>query len=353
MTVNGIHAQNVYYMLAYAFKALREGVYADFRGEDFDEAEDLFGEILFLGLSAMLKRGLYRMYVEVREDMPGVRGRIDLGETLRHRSSRRRVIACTHDEFTVDNPFNQIVKSTALALLRTGRLKKSASGLKRVLAFLGEVSEIDIRDFAWGRLRYERNNQNYLMLINICKLVVDGLIMQEGAGGGKGARTFSVDEDRFAGLYENFICAYYARHYDLGASARQIAWDVPKETDTTFLPKMLSDVMLQDGEQTFIIDAKFYGTILQERWGKLSARNAHLYQILAYVNNQQALQPGRKVGGMLLYAKTVADAPEPQLWPIGGHEIAIATLDLAQPFREIARQLDEIVQSRFDVVKRP
>lgn len=352
MTVNGIHIQNVYYMLAYAFKALREGVYADFTGEDFDEAEDLFGEILSLGISAMLKRGLYRMYVEIREDTPRPRGRIDLVQTLRHQSAHRNVVACLYDEFTVNNPFNQIIKSTALALLRTGRLAKSGAGLKRALAFMGDVDEIDIRAFPWGQLRYERNNQHYLMLINICKLVVDGLILQEGEAGRKTARTFSVDEERLAALYENFIRAYYARHYDLKSAARQIAWDVPQGTDTSLLPTMLSDVMLSDEDRVFIIDAKFYGTIMQERMDKASIRNAHLYQILAYVNNQQAFQPRKTISGMLLYAKTATDAPPAATWTIGGHDISVKTLDLAQPFPAIAEQLDQIVQTRFNIQKR-
>ena len=351
MTVNGIHIQNVYYMLAYAFKALREGVYADFTGEDFDDAEDLFGEILSLGISAMLKRGLYRMYVEVCEGTQRLSGKIDIGRTIHHQSAHRNVIACRYDEYTVNNPFNQIIKSTALALLRTGRLKKSGDGLKRVLPFLVEVSEIDIRNFAWGRLRYERNNQNYLMLINICKLVVDGLILQE-RDKGKPIRTFSVDEKRLAALYENFIRAYYDRHYNLKSAARQIAWDVPQGTDTTFLPNMIADVMLQDDRQTLIIDAKFYGTILSVNMQKESVRNAHLYQILTYVNNQQALQPCKKVGGMLLYAKTAAYAPISEMWTIGDHDIAVRTLDLAFPFSSIAKQLDDIVQSRFCVQKR-
>ena len=62
MTVKGINILNIYYMLAYAFKALREGVYSNMSGEDFEHAEDLFGEILSLGLSHLLKRGLHRMY---------------------------------------------------------------------------------------------------------------------------------------------------------------------------------------------------------------------------------------------------------------------------------------------------
>ena len=75
MTVKGINILNIYYMLAYAFKALREGVYSNMSGEDFDNAEDLFGEILSLGLSHLLKRGLHRMYEEIQKTWPGCAGR--------------------------------------------------------------------------------------------------------------------------------------------------------------------------------------------------------------------------------------------------------------------------------------
>ena len=62
MTVKGIAIQNIYYMLAYAFRTLREGDYARVGTEDFENAEDLFGEILSIGISRLLKRGLHRMY---------------------------------------------------------------------------------------------------------------------------------------------------------------------------------------------------------------------------------------------------------------------------------------------------
>ena len=347
MIVKGIHILNIYYMLAYAFKALREGVYADMAGEDFENAEDLFGEILSLGVSHLLKRGLHRTYEEVHEDMAGLRGKIDMAGTIRHLQNKRQVISCVHDEFSANNDFNQILKTTASALLGTGKLKRSGKRLKQALSFFGEVDTLDIHRIRWGALKYERNNQHYLMLINVCKFVIDGLLLDETNSGSRRIRGMEIEEEAIASLYEGFVREYYARHYDLHARSKQIAWDVPNGTDDSLLPKMQSDVLLSDSSKTLIIDAKFYGSIMQENWDSLSIRNSHLYQIIAYVNNQQAWEPCRPVSGMLLYAKTSERAPEPAAWTIGGHDIAVQVLDLAKPFVDLSKQLDEIVTTTF------
>lgn len=352
MTVKGINILNIYYMLAYAFKALREGVYTNMSGEDFDNAEDLFGEILSLGLSHLLKRGLHRTYEEVHEDMAGLRGKIDMAGTIRHLLEKRQVISCVHDEFSVNNDFNRILKTTADALLGTRKLEKSGRKLKRVLSFFGEVDTLDIHRIRWGELRYERNNQHYLMLINVCKFVIDGLLLDETHSGNRRIRAMEIDEDKMASLYEGFIREYYARHYDLHAMSKQIAWDVLPGTDESLLPRMQSDVMLSDMSKTLIVDAKFYGSIMQMNWERFSIRNSHLYQILAYVNNQQAVEPCVPVSGMLIYAKTSEHAPEPATWTIGGHDIAVRVLDLAKPFPELSKQLDEIVAMTFGAIRK-
>jgi len=353
MTVNGIHIHNIYYMLAYAFKVLREGAYANMAGEEFKHAEDLFGQILSLGLSHLLKRGLHRMYEELHEDIPGLRGKIDMVGTMRHALNKRQSIACVHDEFSVNNAFNQILKSTALALLRTGKLEKSGEGLKRAVSFFGEVDALDIHRIRWSALQYERNNQHYLMLINICKFVVDGLLLDESRAGDGYVRSMAIDEGRMASLYEGFVREYFAREFPgLHSASKQIAWDVPQGVDTALLPTLLSDVMLFDRKKTLIIDAKFYGSIMQQNWERFSIRSAHLYQILTYVNNQQARQPEKPVDGMLLYAKTSENAPKPATWPIGGHGIAVRVLDLSQPFRELSKQLDAIAEEHFGVKRK-
>lgn len=353
MTVKGIRIRNIYYMLAYAFKALRESVYSHVEVEEFENAEDLFGEILSIGIARILKRGLHRMYEERTEDLPSLRGKVELTESIRHRLNHRQLISSTHDEFSVNNPFNQILKSTAVALAKTGKLAKSGAGLKRVMPFMNEVDVIPLRQIRWGCLRYERNNQHYQMLMNVCRFVIDGLLMSEGKSNGKNKiRSFEMDEQKMSDLYESFLCGYYAvKHPRLHASPRQINWAVPEGTDKTQLPLMKTDITLTDGVKTLILDAKFYGSIMQENYDKFSYRNAHINQVLVYALNEYE-NTGKEVRAMLLYAKTGELSPCPGMWKICGHEIGIDIIDLAQPFTDIANQLDCIVSSYFGLPPR-
>jgi len=49
---------------------------------------------------------------------------------------------------------------------------------------------------------------------------------------------------------------------------------------------MQLDIMLTDGENTLIIDAKYYAKTLQERFDKRTIHSNNLYQIFTYVKNQ-------------------------------------------------------------------
>lgn len=348
---NGIRVENIYYMLAYAFQALSQGEYAHVKDEQFDNAEDLFGEILSLGMSGLLKRGLHRTYVEVSEDMSGMRGRVDMVETMRHKADRCQLLRCVHDEFSANNIFNKILKTTACMLIRSGRLHKSRYRLKRAALCFSDVDEIDAKQIRWSSLRYQKNNLHYVMLMNICRFVIDGMLMSDGdKGGNKKIRHIKYDELKLSKLYENFICSYYARHYKLGAKAKEIDWavdDVGSATHLEQLPSMRSDVVLTGGDKVLIIDAKFYKNTMQEYYHHHSVNSANFYQIFAYVENAQIQERSRKVSGMLLYAKTDEEILPYLHVRIAGKDFAVRTLDLALPFKEIAAQLDGIVTDYF------
>jgi len=75
-------------------------------------------------------------------------------------------------------------------------------------------------------------------------------------------------------------------------------------------------------------------------------RNAHLYQIYAYVKNEDKAHTGN-VSGMLLYARTTEEL-EPWLSvSIGGNLIGARSLDLNRPFADIADSLDRIAYENF------
>lgn len=345
-----IRIANVYYMLAYAFEALRKGPYEKISPDEFTNAEDMFGWILGLGMTRLVKQGLYREYIDVSEDIAGLRGKIEMRGTIAHRIAKRPMLRVEHDEFSEDNLFNQILKTTATMLFRSNRLEVSKSVVKNVLPYFQNVSSVSPSEIRWNQLRYQRNNQQYVMLMNVCRFVIDEMMMAKKHGD---TRVLSLDipDEKLHALFEAFVRAYFARHFDLPTRTRRIQWDIDEDVDRSYLPEMQADIVLEKSNRTLIVDTKFYGAILGGRvGGKVS--NDHLYQILAYVNNYAAHHSGVNVSGMLLYAKTSIDDFESATWTIGDHRIDVRTLNLDQEFSKISATLDATVRENFGDIER-
>ena len=103
---------------------------------------------------------------------------------------------------------------------------------------------------------------------------------------------------------------------------------------------MHTDVTLHHDGRQLIIDAKYYGRNLQTgRFGKVTIYSAHIYQLLAYVKNADTRSDG-SVSGLLLYARTTGQVQPDLDVMIGGNRFRAATIDLDQPWTEIAAQLD-------------
>ena len=147
-------------------------------------------------------------------------------------------------------------------------------------------------------------------------------------------------------LYEKFILEFYRKEVPwLKAKSSKIDWQLSGEM-SSLLPMMHSDVMLICGEKTLIIDAKYYSRSTLVQYGKHILHPQNVYQIFAYVMNQDVGNTGN-LAGMLLYAKTDEDITPDAEQNIMGHKISAKTLDLNCEFSEIAKQLKNIAEEYF------
>ena len=354
-----IRIQNIYHMLAYAFQVLREQGYADVATEEFDNTAELLAAILARGVSSQVKRGLGREYLPRAETLATLRGRIDVTETVKTRAVLRRQMVCDYDEFSIDTPMNRILKATMRLLARADIDKARRKELRGLLAHFADVADIDLMHVDW-RLRFNRNNQVYRMLMNVCWLVAEGLLQTQKDGSVRLADF--LDEQRMSRLYEKFILEYYRReHPELQAEASYIKWaldDVPRgaymaDDALDMLPAMHSDVMLSQGSSVLIIDAKYYAQGTQCHFDKRTYHSDNLYQIFTYVKNKEAELAGAEhtVSGLLLYAGTDEEAQPDGTYLMSGNRIGMRTLDLDQPFETIRAQLDAIAEEHFQNVR--
>ena len=343
-----IPIKNIYYMLSYAFQMLNEQGYKNLATEDFDNAGDLCAAILIRGISYQLKRGLGREYISETDTISAIRGKIEITESIKNQSMIRSQMVCTYDEFSVNSPLNQIIKSTVMLLLKADISKARKKELRKLMVYFDDVSVVDVRSINWS-INYNRNNQTYRLLITICYLVVKGLLQSKSDGSVK--MMDFLDEQRMCRLYEKFILEYYKKHYpQIRTAASQIDWALDDGIGT-MLPTMQSDILLsyQKGEidKTLIIDAKYYAHTTQVQYDVHTLHSNNLYQIFTYVKNKAT--KGGEVSGMLLYAKTDEEIYPNNEYQMSGNKITVRTLDLNCEFENIVAQLDEIAQKHFDL----
>ena len=341
-----IPVQNIYYMLAYAFQVLNENGYKDIATEQFDNVGELCAAILAKGVSIQLKRGLGKEYIPQTEALSSLRGKIDIVESVKTQSMLRKQLVCAYDEFTVNSYMNRIIKSTVELLIRSKIRPVQKKELRKLLVFFGDVESLDVREINW-KLQYNRNNQSYRMLINVCYLVVKGLLQSNSAGATK-LMDF-LDEQRMCRLYEKFILEYYRKeHPEIKANASQIPWQLDDDFGA-MLPVMQSDIMLSKGSTMLIIDAKYYSRTTQSQYGVNTLHSGNLYQIFTYVKNKDAEygDEPHTVSGMLLYAQTDEVVQPNHVYQMSGNQISVRTLNLNLPFEEIKAQLDGIVETHF------
>ena len=132
------------------------------------------------------------------------------------------------------------------------------------------------------------------------------------------------------------------------ATASQIPWALDDGIGT-MLPVMQSDIMLTEGSDVLIIDAKYYTHTTQMQYDVHTLHSANLYQIFTYVKNKDMDfgDKPHKVSGMLLYAATDEAIQPDNVYQMSGNQISVKTLDLNCEFSKIAAQLNKIVDEHF------
>ena len=313
--------------------------------EEFENIHDMFAAILGKGVASQLKQGLYREYILQEEELSVLRGKLNIQGTIRNKIQHKQKLSCEYDELSENNLLNQILKTTMQVLVRQKTVKQEHKVvLKKNLVFFDNVDVIEPGQIKWDRIRYQKNNQSYRMLMNVCYLVITGLILSTDKGEVKLA-TF-LDDRAMHSLYEKFILEYYRYHHpEYKANPDTIPWDID-DGMIEFLPAMVTDITLKYGGRTLIIDAKYYAHTMQSQYDVQSIHSGNLYQVFTYVKNLDKNNTGN-VAGMRLYAKTQEQITPNNKYSMGGNTIWVKTLDLNLPFSQIAEQLEKIAGDYF------
>jgi len=340
---------NIYYLLCYAWDFIEEAETVDVASELFNGPVDLFAKVLNDGVSRLVSRGLDQDYLVIQEDLRGIRGKLNLANTIKRNLLLNARTNCSFDEFSYDIPQNQILKATLRNLTQVDSLdqkqKKQSRNLYRKLA---GVSDVHLTAGLFRTVRIHRNNRFYLFLLHICHIIHEHLLINEIDGTAQ-FRDFRKDEARMGELFEKFVKRFYERHMhtQYKVSSRWIDWFEKKgtESDLQYLPKMKTDIVLESAEHTIILDTKFYSSPMDTTpFGEKRIHSSNLYQIFSYVTNW-SLRHGKKgLEGWLLYASV--NGTFDCHYEIGGQRVRVCSIDLWQNWKKIEEDLLDLIRNK-------
>ena len=129
----------------------------------------------------LVRQGLRKEYQEESAELREVRGQIRAMETVTELVRGRAVAHCTFDSLTEDTPLNRLVLA---ACRRVSQLREVSDGLRtrarRVAYRFGDVGPLRIGD---GRATIDRLSQNYLRVVPLARLLLDGCGISISSGG--------------------------------------------------------------------------------------------------------------------------------------------------------------------------
>ena len=335
--IMAIPIKNIYYLLSYAWNKLEESQLVDVSAEDEPDLLNLLGRVLLNGTKTLLKRGIDRQYLNKNEVYQGIKGKVNITDSLRKNLFSKGLSICEFDELSADILPNQILKTTLQNLTQIPSLSPTLKQeIRTVIYRLYEVNEIVLTDTTFHQVQINRNNSFYAFLLNISELIYQNLLINEKTGKFQ-FKDFLKDERQMARLFEEFIRNFYKIEIPEAKVFREdLHWKMAGEMHQ-FLPKMQTDISIKINDRKLIIDAKYYNETLQKYYDSEKIHSQHLYQLFAYLKNQE----DKLAEGILIYPtiqKSLSLA-----YTHEEHTIRIETLNLNQDWRGVKADLLGII----------
>ena len=205
-----IPIRNMYYILCYAWGMGKMRGKVNVGVERCDSIANLLVHVLLNATDDLLKRGLSQGYTVYGTELDGIKGKINIGETLKLGRYRQGRMYCNYDELSSDILVNQIIYSTLRDALKISNLsKENESRLLKTIRRMPQMKRIQLSDSVFKSVRLHRNNTYYQFAINICRLLHQSLLPNESLVGKWDFMDLMDDERAMNRIFEKFLMNFY------------------------------------------------------------------------------------------------------------------------------------------------
>ena len=151
----------------------------------------------------LIRRGLNRTYNRKLDEIPGVRGKLELSESIKRLAFPSCRAVCEFDEYGYNTTHNQIIKATLGRLVRTAELDHDLREDLRVLyGYFESVDDLPLSNRAFRRVQLHSNNRFYLLLLQVCWILFRQLLPTPK---GEKLRFVAFTDEQMETVFEQFV----------------------------------------------------------------------------------------------------------------------------------------------------
>lgn len=353
-----IPIKNLFFMLCYAWDVLAIKDDIKVGTDNYDNAYDLLARVFSFGIGRLIRSGFHRSYIEQSDELSTLRGKIDIQQSLSQNTIMDKKLVCSYDEYSVNDIFNQILKYTIEALIRSPYVSAiTKKDLKKKVIFFSGIQATAPTKANRKKLVFNRNNVIYKLLVSIALMLYDNTTVNEEDG-----RTVFKDffrQEQMHKVFEMFILNFYSAHLERSkyrVHAPRINWHLEDQDNADIWGELFvveddigdrrTDIVVENKELglQLIIDAKYYKNTFVSAYMNEEdsrARTGHLNQVRGYLLDSEF--SGGKIGA-LIYPMVNNDLQIGQVYRIKGTPILVKTINLNDDWQNIESDMLDFIR---------
>ena len=243
---------------------------------------DILIRLFTTKLVEAVRHGVPRQYAERSDDLPMLRGRLEVARQFTTLMAAPHRLACRYDTLSEDIPLNQVIRAAVSRLVRVVRSSTVKQRLQEMSGTYAEVSDIPAASLPWDRVIIDRTNARWKEVVDLARLLLGDRFQTTSTGETAG---FSLLFEMNV-LFEEYVARMIARA--LAGTGRHVVTQggrlfclQTREHKSLFQTK--PDILIKRGN---VIEQ-----IIDTKWKRISARlddpkqgvsQADVYQMMAY-----------------------------------------------------------------------
>ena len=290
-----------------------------------------------------VRQGMPRRYVGHDEDLPALRGRLDVTRQFTTLAVAPTRLACHYDVLSADVALNRIMKAAVTRLARIARTADNQRRLRELAFAYADIADVAVSALRWDKVTLDRTNARWQELLSLARLLLGARFQTTSAGGSNGfSLLFEMNT-----LFEEYVARMLKRalsNTDLRVVSQGGRLYCLETLEQRGLFQTRPDILIKRGE---VVEQ-----IIDTKWKRITdikdgVAQADVYQMMSYGQLYQCdrlllLYPhhaeiGRDEGMQELHR--VSQSPR---------HLGFATLDVAAD-RHVSHRLLALTNAASDV----